>query len=62
MVIISGPPGAADSLRSEVDGLFNAVGNLNEGNTAVHPILLTVKSRCSIDGARTCPLAGDRKC
>src|SRR5258706_12460316 len=37
---------SADSLRGEVDVQFNAVGNLEQGNTFVHPVVLTVEGLC----------------
>ena len=39
----------ADSLRSEVDGHFNAVGNLNEGNAFVHPVILPIECHRPFD-------------
>src|SRR6266403_6343259 len=52
---------SADSLRAEVDVHFNAVGNLDEGNTFVHAVVLTVEGHCPFDRAGACPFPGNCK-
>jgi hypothetical protein len=37
---------AADSLRLEGDGYLDAVGDLDEGNAAVHPVVFAVEGHC----------------
>ena len=37
---------AADSISFEIHRHFNAVGNLDEGNAAIHPVVFTVKGHC----------------
>src|SRR5438552_6109391 len=49
----------ADALRFKVDSHLNAVRNLNEGNTAVHPIVLAVEGHCPVNLARAGPRAED---
>ena len=51
----------ADSLPLEVDSNLDAVGNLDEGDAAVHPVVLTVEGHCPFNLAYACPLAGKRK-
>src|SRR5271157_1533272 len=36
----------ADALPLEVDSHLNAVGDLDEGNAAVHPVILAIKGHC----------------
>jgi len=52
----------AHALSREGDIHFDAVGNLDEGNAAIHPVLLAVKGHCPLNRAGTCPLAGNRQC
>ena len=47
---------AADSLRLESDCYLDAVGNPDEGNPAIHPVVLTVEGHCPSDVARSFPL------
>ena len=51
----------ADSFSLEVDTHLDAVGNFDEGNAAVHPVLLTVEGHCPFNAARTFPYVGSRK-
>ena len=51
----------ADSLPLEVDGYFDAVGDLDERYAAVHPIVLAFERHCPFNGACACPLIGNRK-
>jgi hypothetical protein len=51
---------ATDSAIREVDVDVDAVGDLNEGNTAVHPVLFPVESHIADDLARACSRAGNR--
>src|ERR1035438_5706940 len=51
-----------DSLAFEVDGHLYAVSDLDEGNAAIHPELLTVEGHCPIDRPSAGPLAGNGKC
>ena len=47
----------ADALHLEVDTHLDAVGDLDEGNAAVHSVVLTVEGHCPFDLAYACPLA-----
>ena len=48
----------ADSLSYEVDVNFNAVGNFDEGNSAVHPVIFPVKGHHPFNCACTGSLTG----
>ena len=50
-----------DSLRVEFDGHLNAVGNLDEGNAAVHPVLLAVEGHRSRNRACSSAPSGNRQ-
>ena len=39
----------ADSLPLEVDSHLNAVGDLDEGDALIHPVILTVEGHCPFD-------------
>ena len=52
LLLLKGNRRSADPRCMEVDSYFNAVGNLNKGNAAVHSILLAVEGHGSLDRAR----------
>jgi hypothetical protein len=43
----------ADPLHLEVDRHFDTVGDLDEGNAFIHPIILTIESHCPFNITRT---------
>ena len=51
----------AYALRMEVDTHLDAVGDLDEGDAAIHPVLLSIEGHCARDRAHSSPYAGDRK-
>ena len=53
-------PRPADLLRDEADSNLDTVGDFDEGNAAIHPVVLTVESQCPLDVSRAGPLAGKR--
>ena len=53
-------PRPADLLRDEADSNLDTVGDFDEGDAAIHPVVLTVESQCPLDVSRAGPLAGKR--
>ena len=51
---------AADLVAFELDVDFNSIGDFDEGDTAVHPILLTVEGHGATDRAVASPFALQR--
>src|SRR5271165_3438182 len=51
----------ADALAMEVDIHLNAIGDRDEGNALIHPIVLAVKGHYALNLAYACPLAGNRQ-
>jgi hypothetical protein len=47
---------SADALAFQVDVHLDAIGDLNEGNAAVHSVILAVEGHSSCDFAFTCSL------
>src|SRR5262245_20412724 len=47
-----------DSLAFELESHVNMVGDLDEGNALVHPIVLAVEGHCSFNFGRACSLPG----
>jgi len=39
----------ADSLPLEVDRHLDTVGDLDEGNAFIHPVILTIETHCPLD-------------
>jgi hypothetical protein len=50
-----------DSLPFEVDGYFDPVGDLDEGNAAVHSVLLAIESHSPRNRSAASALAGNCK-
>jgi hypothetical protein len=50
----------ADSLRLKSDGYLDTVGDPDEGNAAVHPVVFTVKGYCPFDLTHAFALAVGR--
>jgi hypothetical protein len=53
-------PRPADLLRDEADCNLDTVGDFDEGNAAIHPIVLAVESQCPLNIAGASPLTGKR--
>src|SRR5437660_10714814 len=51
----------ADSLSLKVDGHLDTVGDLDERNAFIHPVIPTVESHCPLNLTRACTLASNRK-
>jgi hypothetical protein len=49
----------ADALAIEVDFHLDAVSDLDEGDSAVHPVVFAVEGQYSLDVAFACPDTGD---
>ena len=47
-------------LRREADGNRDTVGDFDEWNAAIHPVVLTVESQRPFNDSRARPLAGKR--
>ena len=58
-LLLKGHRRPADSLHLEIHGHLDAVGNLDEGNAAVHSVVLTVEGHRPFDRARARPRAGN---
>jgi hypothetical protein len=56
---LKGDWGSADPLGLEVDSYLDAVGNLDERDATIHPVLLTVEGHHPFDRARASPLASN---
>ena len=52
-------PEAADSLCLKSDCYLDTVGDLDEGNAAVHSVVFTVKGHCSRNFTRARAFAGE---
>ena len=48
-------------MRLKGDRYLDAVGDLDEGNAAVHPVVLAVKGHCPFNAAFACAFAGKYK-
>jgi hypothetical protein len=53
-------PRPADLLRDEADSNLDTVGDFDEGNAAIHPVVLAVESQRPLNVADARPLAGKR--
>jgi hypothetical protein len=51
----------ADSFPFEVNGYFDAVGDRDEGNSFIHPVVLPVEGHSPVNLAHSSPLAGNCK-
>src|SRR5215469_4994258 len=51
LLLLKGNRRSAGPLGLEIDSYFNAIGNLYEGNAAVHSILFAVEAHGSLDRA-----------
>jgi hypothetical protein len=49
VLLLKGQRRPADSLPLEVEGYVDMVGDLDERNTAVHPVVLTVEDHCPLN-------------
>ena len=58
-LVLQGHGRSADSLGFEIDTHLDPVGDLNEGNAAVHPVLLTVKCHRPLNRPGPSPRAGN---
>lgn len=58
-LLLNGQRWTADVLLLEVETDVDMVRNLDERNSFVHPIVLTVKNHCSLDLARARPFTGN---
>ena len=52
-LLLKGDRRSTDAGCLELDGYFDAVGYLNEGDAAVHPVLLPIEGHRSANRART---------
>ena len=53
---------SADSLRVDVNVYLDAVGDPEERNAAVHPVVLPINRHYPFNLACACPPAGNRQC
>ncbi len=48
---------SAHPLALKVDSHLDTVGDLDEGNAFIHPVILTIESHCPFNFTGTCALA-----
>jgi hypothetical protein len=60
MLLFENQRWSAGALPMEVNGYLNTVGDPDEGNAAIHPIIFAVKCHCPLDLTCARSLAGNR--